>query len=194
MDDAAPDPAVEADVDLDELAARARRVLELPVDEATEVIVTLAEHRDRRVVEPLIDLLASRRANELVVRAAGWLADPALHAALVQLAATRLGELDPGYWEQVDAAIGRCHPDAVELAEGIEVGLLAQVQTSAAMEGLAVEIALDGAYPTTEVVFSLGERTERVAIWNFDELAPVGPATIDRQFTAYRLGTVASWF
>ncbi len=76
-------------------------------------MLTLAEHHDRRVIAPLIDLLASRRADELLVRAAGWLADPAFHPVLVRLAASRIADLgDQGYWEQVDRAIARCRPDA----------------------------------------------------------------------------------
>lgn len=185
-----PDPDV-----LDEAAARLARVLDLPPEEAAELVVTLAEHHDRRVVAPLIDLIASRRADELMVRAAGWLADPALHEALVQLAASRLGRLGSAYWDQVDAAARRCHPDAPAAADEIEVALLARLQTSA-LESVAagLDIALIGAYPTTEVVFVAGDHEERASIWNFDELEPADPTTLDLAFTAYRIGTVASWF
>lgn len=185
-----PDPdAIEA------LAGQLGRILDLPRDEATEVVVTLAEHRDRRVIEPLIDLVASRRADELVIRAAGWFADPALHQALVDLRASRLGDLNPGYWDQVDAAIGRCRPDAPAAAEEIELVLLTRLQTSALeAQARGLDIALIGAYPATEVVFVAGEREERVPIWNFDELAPDDPTTLDQAFTVYRIGTVASWF
>ncbi len=184
-----PDPDA-----IEELVSRLGRILDLPRAEATEVVVTLAEHGDRRVIPPLIDLVASRRADELVIRAAGWLADPALHRALVDLRATRLGDLDPGYWAQVDAAIRRCRPDAPAMAEEIEVVLLTRLQASA-LEALAtgLDIALVGSYPTTEVVFVLGDREERASIWNFDELAPDDPTTLDQAFTAYRIGTVASW-
>ena len=78
-------------VELDALAAQLDTILELDRDLATEVVVTLAEHHDRRVIAPLLDLLASGRANELMVRAAGWLADPGLHRALERLAASRIG-------------------------------------------------------------------------------------------------------
>lgn len=185
-----PDPDL-----LDQAAARLARVLDLPRDEAAELVLTLAEHQDRRVVAPLIDLIASRRADELMIRAAGWLADPALHEALVQLATSRLGGLGPAYWDQVDAAARRCHPDAAAAAEEIEVALLARLQTSA-LEAVALglDIALIGAYPTTEVVFVAGEHEERAAIWNFDELDPADPTTLDLAFTTYRIGTIASWF
>jgi len=81
-------------VELDALAAQLDTILELDRDLATEVVVTLAEHHDRRVIAPLLDLLASGRANELMVRAAGWLADPGLHRALERLAASRIGGLE----------------------------------------------------------------------------------------------------
>ena len=110
--------------DLDAMVERLRDAPNLDGDEVAEIVVTLAEHRDRRVIAPLIDLIASRRADELVVRAAGWMADVGLHPALVALRATRIGDLgEPGYWEQVDRAIGRCAPDAPARAEEIEVAL-----------------------------------------------------------------------
>lgn len=185
-----PDPDV-----LDDAAARLRRVLDLPRDEATELVVTLAEHHDRRVIAPLLDLIASRRADELTVRAAGWLADPALHRALVELRESRLGGLGPAFWAQVDAAARRCHPDAPEAAGAIEEALLARLLTSAlSAAGAGLDVALVGAYPTTEVVFTAGDREERASIWNFDELEPADPTTLDLAFTAYRIGTIASWF
>ncbi|WP_421120808.1 hypothetical protein ACE2AJ_05775 [Aquihabitans daechungensis] len=182
-------------VDLDAMADRLRGAPQLGPDELAEIVLTLAEHRDRRVMAPLIDLIASRRVDELMVRAAGWLADPGLHPALVQLRATRIGDLgEPGYWEQVDRAIGRCRPEAAAEAEGIEVTLLAAAQTSLLESGAeAIEVGLDGEYPVTEVVLRLGERERRHAIWNFDETSPDDPATLDRAFALYRIANLASW-
>ncbi|WP_426573589.1 hypothetical protein [Aquihabitans sp. McL0605] len=181
--------------DLDQLAARLRAAPQVDAAELDEIVVTLAEHRDRRVIEPLIDLIASRRADEMVVRAAGWFADPALHPALDRLAATRIGDLgDDGYWFQVDRAIARCRPEAVVDAEQIEVTLLAATQASLIEVGAAdLDVALDGAYPTTEVVLRHGDRERRHAIWNFDETAPDDPSTLDRAFTLYRIANLASW-
>lgn len=160
-----------------------------------ELVLTLAEHRDRRVIAPLLDLIASRRVDELTVRAAGWMADPALHPALVQLATTRIGDLgDAGYWEQVDRAIGRCRPEAAEEAEEVEVTLLAATQASLVDVGAEeIEVALDGMYPITEVVVRFGEHERRQAIWNFDEANPDEPNTLDRAFTLYRIANLASW-
>lgn len=190
--DAAP-PAPSPD--LDALATEAGRVLELDRARAAEVVVTLAEHHDRRVIPPLIDLLASRRADELMVRAAGWLADPALHPALVELAQSRLGDLgDDEYWEQVARAIGRCHPDAPAEAEEVEVALLAATQASLAEIGsFDVDVVLQGTYPTTEVVVRLGDHERRHQIWNFDELEPDDPTSLDRSFALYRIAQLASW-
>lgn len=182
-------------VDLDALAARVGRVLDLGPDDATEAVVTLAEHRDRRVIAPLLDLIASRRVNELMVRGAGWLADPALHPALVDLAATRLGDLgDDGYWHQVDRAIARCRPDAAEEAEEIEVKILTAAQGSMLELGAEeIEIGLDGEYPGTAVVLRVGERERRVPIWDFDELSPDDPTSLDVPFALYRVTNLASW-
>lgn len=190
MTDAPPPPP-----DLDALAAEARQVLELDRERAAEVVVTLAEHHDRRVIAPLIDLLASRRADELMVRAAGWLADPALHPALVELSASRIGDLgDDAYWEQVARAIGRCRPEAPAEAEEVEVMLLAATQASLAEIGsFDVGVTLQGAYPATEVVVRLGEHERRHAIWNFDELEPDDPWSLDRSFALYRIAQLASW-
>ncbi|HRW36257.1 MAG TPA: hypothetical protein P5254_01060 [Aquihabitans sp.] len=181
--------------DLDALADEAARVLELGPERAAEVVLTLAEHHDRRVIAPLIDLLASRRADELIVRAAGWLADPALHPALVELSASRIGDLgDEGYWEQVARAIGRCRPGAAAEAEAVEVTLLAATQASLVEVGaLDVDVSLVGAYPATEVVVRLGDHERRHAIWNFDELEPDDPSSLDRSFALYRIAQLASW-
>jgi hypothetical protein len=193
----AADPAPDStpDLDLDALAAEAQRANDLGPDRAAEVVLTLAEHGDRRVIAPLIDLLASRRASELVVRAAGWLADPALHPALVGLAATRLGDLgDDAYWEQVDRAASRCRPEAAEEAEAFEVALLAAAQAAMLEAGvIGGDVALEGGYPTTEVVVTIGERQRRQPIWNFDELAPDDPWSLDRSFARYRIANLATW-
>ena len=181
--------------DLDAMAQRLRDAPQLGADEVAELVLTLAEHRDRRVIAPLIDLIASRRVDELAVRAAGWMAEPGLHPALVQLRATRIGDLgEGGYWEQVDRAIGRCRPGAAEEAEEIEVSLLTAAQTSLLEAGAAaVEVGLDGEYPVTEVVLRAGDWERRHAIWNFDETAPTDPSTLDRAFTLYRIANLASW-
>ena len=181
--------------DLDAMAARLRDAPQLQPDDLAEIVLTLAEYRDRRIIAPLIDLIASRRVDELMVRAAGWLADPGLHQALVHLRATRIGDLgEPGYWEQVDRAIGRCRPEAADEAEGIEVTLLAAAQTSLLESGAAeIEVGLDGEYPVTEVVLRLGDRERRHAIWNFDETSPDDPTTLDRAFALYRIANLASW-
>lgn len=181
--------------DLDALAAEAQRANELAPERAAEVILTLAEHRDRRVIAPLLDLIASRRADELMVRAAGWLAEPTLHPALVGLAASRLGDLgDDGFWQQVDRAIGRCRPEAAAEAEEVEVSLLAATQAAMLEAGvIGGDVALDGSYPTTEVVVTMGERQRRHAIWNFDETAPDDPRTLDRGFALYRIANLATW-
>ncbi|MFN8019140.1 MAG: hypothetical protein U0P45_13600 [Acidimicrobiales bacterium] len=182
-------------VDLDALAAKAGHVLDLDVDEATEAVVTLAEFHDRRAIAPLLDLIASRRANELMIRAAGWMADPALHRALVKLRATRVGDLgDPGYWEQVDRAIGRCRPEAADEAEDVEVALLAATQAALLESGLVeLEVELVGSYPSTMVVVRYGEHQRRTAIWNFDEASPDDPASLDRSFAVYRIAHLATW-
>lgn len=189
-----PDPSTPVP-DLDAMAARLRDATRLGTDELAEIVLTLAEHRDRRVIAPLIDLIASRRVDELMVRAAGWMADPGLHPALVQLRATRIGDLgEAGYWEQVDRAIGRCRPEAAEEAEEVEVALLAAAQTSLLESGAAaVEIGLEGEYPVTEVVLRAGDWERRHAIWNFDETSPDDPATLDRPFALYRIANLASW-
>jgi hypothetical protein len=185
----------ELDVDLDALARAAEAILDLDADEATRTVVTLAEFHDRRVIAPLLDLLASRRANELMVRASGWLADPALHRALVELAATRLGDLgEATYWEQVDRAIGRCRPEAAGEAEEVEISLLAATQAAMLEAGvIGGEVTLQGSYPNTEVVVTMGERQRRHAIWNFDETAPDDPRTLDRGFALYRIANLATW-
>lgn len=177
------------------MAGRLRDATRLGTEELAEVVLTLAEHHDRRVIAPLIDLIASRRVDELMVRAAGWMADAGLHPALVQLRATRIGDLgDAGYWEQVDRAIGRCRPDAPEAAEEVEVALLAAAQTSLLESGgAAMEVGLVGEYPTTEVILRFGEHERRHAIWNFDETSPDDPWTLDRAFTLYRIANLASW-
>ncbi len=183
------------DPDLDAMAERLREAPRLGPDEVAELLLTLAEHRDRRVIAPLIDLISSRRVDELAVRAAGWMADPGLHPALVQLRATRIGDLgEDGYWEQVDRAIGRCRPEAADEAEEIEISLLTAAQTSLLESGAAVvEVGLDGEYPTTEVVLRAGDWERRHAIWNFDETSPDDPRTLDRAFTLYRIANLASW-
>lgn len=170
-------------------------ILDLDPDVATEVVVTLAEHHDRRVIEPLVDLIASRRANTMMVRAAGWLADPALHPALVQLAATRVGDLgDEEHWTQVGRAIARCDPGASDRAEQIEVALLAATHASLLDSDLVgVDVFLDGTYPSTEVVLRFGDRERRHPIWNFDETAPDDPSSLDLAFTRYRIASLASW-
>ncbi|HWJ98422.1 MAG TPA: hypothetical protein VNQ33_09700 [Acidimicrobiales bacterium] len=177
------------------MAARLRDAPRLRTDEVAELVLTLAEHRDRRVIAPLIDLIASRRVDELTVRAAGWMADPGLHPALVQLRATRIGDLgDAGYWEQVDRAIGRCRPGAADAAEEVEISLLTAAQTSLLESGAAgVELILAGEYPVTEVVLRAGGWERRHAIWNFDETSPDDPATIDRAFALYRIANLATW-
>ena len=174
---------------------RLRAAPQLSPEERAELVLTLAEHRDRRVIAPLIDLITSRRVDELTVRAAGWFADPALHPALVALADTRIGDLgDAGYWHQVDRAIARCRPGAAEAAEEIEVTLLAATQGSLLESGaIEMEVGLDGMYPVTEVVLRLGERERRHAIWNFDEADPDDPASLDRAFALYRIANLASW-
>ena len=155
-------------VELDALAAQLDTILELDRDLATEVVVTLAEHHDRRVIAPLLDLLASGRANELMVRAAGWLADPGLHRALERLAASE--------------------------AEEIEVTLLAATQASVLESGfVGVDVSLVGLYPTTEVVLILGGGERRHAIWNFDERNPDDPISLDRAFALYRTANLAGW-
>ena len=58
--------------DLDAMAARLRDAPQLQPDELAEIVLTLAEYRDRRIIAPLIDLIASRRVDELMVRAAGF--------------------------------------------------------------------------------------------------------------------------
>jgi len=181
--------------DLDEMAAQLRDAPRLGTDTLAEIVLTLAEHRDRRVIAPLIDLIASRRVDELMVRAAGWMADPGLHPALVQLRSSRIADLgDDGYWLQVDRAIGRCRPAAADEAEEVEVALLTATQASLLESGaIEVEVGLDGMYPTTEVVLRHGERERRHAIWNFDEASPDDPATLDRAFTLYRIANLASW-
>lgn len=191
-DPVAPDPEAP---DLDALALEARAVLDLAPDRAAEVVLTLAEHHDRRVIAPLIDLLVSRRATELMVRAAGWLADPALHPALVELSHSRIGDLgDDEYWEQVARAIGRCRPGAAEEAEEVEVTLLAATQASLVEVGsFDVDVTLQGSYPATEVVVRLGEHERRHPIWNFDELEPDDPASLDRAFALYRIAQLAGW-
>ena len=188
------DPA-QAPPDLDALAAEAARVLELDRDRAAEVVLTLAEHHDRRVIAPLIDLLASGRADQLIVRAAGWLADPALHPALVGLSRQRIGDLgDDELWEQVDRAIGGCRPDAPALAEEVEITLLAATQASLTEIGsFDVDVTLQGTYPSTEVVVRLGDHERRHQIWNFDELEPDDPWSLDRSFALYRIAQLASW-
>lgn len=195
QDDAPPTLGSVDPVDLDALALEAQRVLELDPDRATYVVVTLAEHHDRRVMAPLLDLLASRRANELMVRAAGWLADPALHPALVDLAATRLGDLGDGaFWEQVERAAARCRPEAAAEAEEVEVALLAATQASLVEVGsFDVDVSLIGAYPATELIVRIGERERRQAIWNFDESAPDDPTSLDRAFALYRIANLATW-
>ena len=55
--DGAPDP------DLDALAGRLSAAPRLGTDELAEIVLTLAEHRDRRVIAPLIDLITSRRGR-----------------------------------------------------------------------------------------------------------------------------------
>ena len=182
-------------VDLDALAAKVTHILDLDPDEATEAVVTLAEFHDRRAIAPLLDLIASRRANELMVRAAGWMADPALHPALIELRATRLGDLgDAGYWEQVDRAIGRCRPDAADEAEGVEVALLAATQAALLESGLVeLEVELVGAYPSTVVIVRYGEHQRRAPIWNFDEASPDDPWSLDRSFAVYRIAHLATW-
>lgn len=193
-DPSTPGPGVD-EPDLDALVARLREATSLGTDELAEIVLTLAEHRDRRVIAPLIDLIASRRVDELMVRAAGWMADPALHPALVQLRATRIGDLgDAGYWEQVDRAVGRCRPEAPVEAEEVEVALLAAAQASLLESGAAaIEVSLAGEYPVTEVVLRVAERQRRHAVWNFDETAPDDPSTLDRAFTLYRIANLASW-
>ena len=126
---------------------------------------------------------------------AGWLADPALHPALVELSASRIGDLgDEGYWEQVARAIGRCRPGAAAEAEAVEVTLLAATQASLVEVGaLDVDVSLVGAYPATEVVVRLGDHERRHAIWNFDELEPDDPSSLDRSFALYRIAQLASW-
>jgi len=182
-------------VELDALAAQLDTILELDRDLATEVVVTLAEHHDRRVIAPLLDLLASGRANELMVRAAGWLADPGLHRALERLAASRIGGLaDTTFWQQVDRAIARCRPEAASEAEEIEVTLLAATQASVLESGfVGVDVSLVGLYPTTEVVLILGGGERRHAIWNFDERNPDDPISLDRAFALYRTANLAGW-
>jgi hypothetical protein len=181
--------------DLDALAAELDAVLDLPGERADEVIVTLAEHDDRRVIAPLIDLLVSGRADELMVRAAGWLADPALHPALERLAASRLGGLGGAdYWEQVDRALARCRPEAAAEAEDVEVALLVATQAALVEAGAAVvDASLEGAYPRTEVVLRVGEHERRHSIWNFDDLHPDDPGSLDHAFTRYRIAQLATW-
>ena len=183
------------ELDLDLMAEQLRVAPQLGTDELAEIVLTLAEHRDRRVIAPLIDLISSGRVDALMVRAAGWLADPAFHAPLVRLASTRIADLgDPELWEQVDRAVGRCRPDATEEAEHIEVTLLAATQASMIEVGaVEMEVALDGSYPVTEVVVRLGDRERRHAIWNFDEANPDDPWTLDRAFALYRIANLASW-
>jgi hypothetical protein len=177
------------------LAQRLDRLLSLPADEADEVVVTLAELGDRRVIPPLIDLLVSGRATELVVRAAGWLADPALHPALERLAASRIGDLgEPEYWHQVDRATARCRPEAAAEAEDVEVALLVAAQAALVQAGaVLVEVGLDGSYPTTEVVVDFGDHQRRHSIWNFDEANPDDPGTLDHGFARYRIAQLATW-
>jgi hypothetical protein len=187
--------APEDPAERERLAQKLDQLLRLPTDEADEVVVTLAEFGDRRVIPPLIDLLVSGRATELVVRAAGWVADPALHPALERLAASRIGELGaPEYWRQVERALGRCRPEAADEAEAVEVALLVAAQAALVQAGaVLVEVGLDGSYPTTEVVVDFGEHQRRHSIWNFDEANPDDPQTLDQAFARYRIAQLATW-
>ncbi|MCB0960170.1 MAG: hypothetical protein KDB04_11695 [Acidimicrobiales bacterium] len=183
------------DLDLDALAEEASRILDLSPGRASEVVLTLAEHHDRRVIAPLIDLLASRRADELVVRAAGWLADPALHPALATLSEARLADLgDDRYWDQVARATARCRPGAAAEAEEVEITLLAATQAALIeVASFDVDVSLAGAYPVTEVVVRIGDHERRHSVWNFDELEPDDPGSLDRAFALYRISRLASW-
>ena len=183
------------DPDLDALAGRLKAAPSLPLGEVAELVVTLAEHHDRRVIAVLIDLIESRRTDEMVVRAAGWMADPALHEPLVRLGASRISDLgDASYWEQVDRAISRCRPEAAAEADEVEVALLTVTQASLVEAGaVMVEVELAGQYPVTEVVLRYGEHIRRHAIWNFDEASPDDPTTLDRGFTLYRIANLATW-
>lgn len=179
--------------DLDQMAAQLADAPSLAPETRTELVVTLAEHRDRRVIEPLIDLLTSNRGNELTVRAAGWFADPALHPALMALHNSRLGDLgSERYWIQVDRALERCDPAAPEQADQVEVTILTTTQASLLTAGaLEIEVSLDGAYPLTELVLRLDQHERRHSIWNFDETDPDSPQSLDLPFTLFRVGTLA---
>jgi hypothetical protein len=128
------------------------------------------------------------------VRAAGLLADPALHEVLSDLASGRGragAEVDRG---TLDAALRRCDPGAADAAERVEVALLTTVQASMAESGIEpFDVALTGEYPTTEVVLTRGDHQERHRIWNFDEADPADPTTIDLAFAMNRLANIATW-
>lgn len=166
-------------------------------DTRAEALIALAERRDPRVLRHLLRELAETRPGTLVLRAAARLADPALHEALLTVqAGCPDDDLDDpaSYGSVARRAAQRCDPSAGAEAEQIEVGLLASLEAVAldtpAESGDAterVEVSLLGAYPTTQVVFTLGDRKVRSPIWDFDEDDPSSPATIDHAFTLFRL-------
>lgn len=162
------------------------------VDTRAEALMALAERRDQRVVRHLLRELADPDVGTLVLRAAGRLADPSLHDAVVAVVARcDPADLDdPGSYASVaHRAALRCHPDAAAEAEQVEVGLLASLEAVAVPgdDGERVATSLLGSYPITQVVFALGERTVRSPIWDFDDQDPASPATIDHAFTLFRL-------
>ena len=69
--------------------------------------------------------------------------------------------------------------------------LLAATQASVVeVDGVDLDVRLEGSYPTTELVLAAGPAERRHAIWNFDILNPDEPATLDRQFTLFRIGSL----
>ncbi len=178
------------------------------VDTRAEALMALAQRRDERVIRHLQRELAGDQAGTLVLRAAGWLADPRLHDALVTVAAASDDDLDDpnSFGSVARRAALRCDPQARAEAEQVEVGLLASLDAVAldtpadgSTQGPAdqadterVAVGLIGSYPATEMVFSLGDREIRSPIWNFDEQDPASPSTIDHAFTLFRLRNVGN--
>jgi hypothetical protein len=168
-------------------------------DTRAEACMTLALRRDERVIAPLIEALSRRDVHSDALRAAIHLADPRLHAALVSVVdrlvpADLEDDDDPSFRLLLESAIRRCDPLAGLGAEQIESLILATLQSASSESGHEVDASLEGDYPVTEVVIRRGDRVERSAIWNFDQLAPDDPTSLDQAFTFYRLANIASRF
>jgi hypothetical protein len=141
--------------DADSQAAKdalATRLADSDDDTRCEALLALAKTGDSRAATALQDRLAGDPADLflLEVRAAGELADPALHPLLLQVSQEWAGH-DDEFTPVLAFATRRCRPEARVQAINVERELVARVNMLLTAQGLTVTLV--GDYPRSALTF-----------------------------------------